>query len=188
LGTLDIGRAVYAVYEARIAPRRGPIAGKGHRSMSPSSAATAATRYLLVSLFFPFSALDKILNHKGAVAQAREILPEGPARLAILAGLGIEIVMPLAILTGVADRLAASVMAGYCGATALLWKRFWRPGDFWQAGHSQGRELFWDFLKNFSLAGGFLLITFGTKRSEMRDFLSHPLRSSHPYKLPESLR
>ena len=156
--------------------------------MRPSSAVTFAIRYLLVSLFFPFSALDKIINHEGAVAQAKEVLPDGAARLAILAGLGIEIVMPLAILTGVADRLAASIMAGYCGATALLWKRFWKPGDFWHAGRSHGRELFWDFLKNFSLAGGFLLITIGTDGNGVQDFMSHPLRSSHPYKIPESPR
>lgn len=150
--------------------------------MSPRSVATAAIRYQLVVLFFLFSALDKILNFEGAVAQAEEILPAGPARLAICAGLGVEVVMPLAIVSGVADRLAALVMAGYCGTTALLWKRFWKPGDFWRSGRSQGRELFWDFLKNFSLAGGFLLLTFGTNTDSVQDFLSHPLRSSRPYR------
>jgi putative oxidoreductase len=154
--------------------------------MRLSHAVTAAIRYQLVILFFPFSALDKIVNFKGAVEQAKEVLPDGPAKLAILAGLGVEIVMPLGILTGVADRLAASVMAGYCGATALLWKRFWKPGDFWRAGPSRGRELFWDFLKNFSLAGGFLLIALGTGETEVQEFLSHPRLSSHPYKVPEN--
>ena len=33
-----------------------------------------AVRYLLVMLFFPFSALDKILNFRGAVGQASEIV------------------------------------------------------------------------------------------------------------------
>jgi putative oxidoreductase len=155
--------------------------------MRLSHAVTAAIRYQLVVLFFPFSALDKIANFKGAVEQAKEVLPNGPARLAIIAGLGIEIVMPLGILTGIADRLAASIMAGYCSATALLWKRFWKPGDFWQKGHSQGRELFWDFLKNFSLAAGFLLIALGTNENEVQDVLSHRRLSSHPYKLPKDL-
>jgi putative oxidoreductase len=150
--------------------------------MGPSFALTLAIRYLLVLLFLPFSALDKILNFKGAVAQAKEMIPsEGGARLLIILGLCVEIVMPLGIVTGVADRLAAFIMAGYCGVTALLWKRFWAPGDFWRAGRSQGRELFWDFLKNFSLAGGFLLITFGTEASRIEDFLSHRQWSSHPY-------
>ena len=150
--------------------------------MEPSIVVELAVRYLLVMLFFPFSALDKILNFRGAVGQAREIAPnEGAATLLILAGLFVEIVMPLGILTGTADRLAALVMAGYCMVTALLWKQFWKPGDFWQAGDSRARGLFWDFLKNFSLAGGFLLLTFGTDADGLGAFLADPFGSSHPY-------
>ncbi len=140
-------------------------------------------RYLLVILFFPFSALDKIINFEGAVKQAEEVLPEPvPAKAMILTGLFVETVMPLGILTGVADRLAAFVMAGYCGATGILFKQFWKPGDFWQEGDSKGRNLFWDFLKNFSLAGGFLLLAFGGKDFTVRDFIKDPLASSKPYK------
>jgi putative oxidoreductase len=150
--------------------------------MEPSFAVVLAVRYLLVVAFFPFSALDKILNFRGAVGQAREITPsDGAAKLLILAGLCVEVVMPLGILTGVADRLAALVMAGYCIVTALLWKRFWMPGDFWRAGESKARGLFWDFLKNFSLAGGFLLITFGTGVGGVGEFLANPFASSQPY-------
>ena len=122
--------------------------------MSAAALATLAARYLLVMLFFPFSAADKIFNFRGAVAQARQIAPHNFAVILILAGLATEILMPLAILTGIADRAAAFVLAGYCMVTALLWKQFWKPGDFWRAGDSKGRDLFWDFLKNFSLAGG----------------------------------
>ncbi len=150
--------------------------------MALSFAVTVLVRYLLVVLFLPFSALDKILNFKGAVAQAREsIASERLAKLAIIAGVCTEIIMPLGILTGVADRLAAFIMAGYCGITALLWKQFWKPGDFWQRGQSRARDLFWDFLKNFSLAGGFLLITFGTQAGAVHGFFTHPQLSSHPY-------
>jgi putative oxidoreductase len=150
--------------------------------MALSFAVALAVRCLLVILFLPFSALDKILNFRGAVAQAKEQAPsQGAARLLILAGLCVEIVMPLGIVTGTADRLAAFILAGYCGVTALLWKQFWRPGDFWRDGQSEGRTLFWDFLKNFSLAGGFLLITFGTNAATVADFVAHPLASSHPY-------
>lgn len=142
-----------------------------------------AVRYLLVVLFFPFSALDKILNFRGAVGQAQELVPaERPAKALILGGLAIEILAPLGILTGVADRLAATVMAGYCGITALLWKRFWEPGDFWQPGKSQGRDLFWDFLKNFSLAGGFLLIALGTSARSAEESLTDLRASSRPYR------
>ena len=150
--------------------------------MEPSIVVELAVRYLLVMLFFPFSALDKILNFSGAVAQAREIAPsKDVAKLLILAGLFVEIVMPLGILTGTADRLAALVMAGYCMVTALLWKQFWKPGDFWQAGDSRARGLFWDFLKNFSLAGGFLLLTIGTDAGGVAAFLADPFGSSNPY-------
>lgn len=141
-------------------------------------------RLLLVLLFLPFSALDKILNFKGAVGQASEIAPSRTlARLLILAGLFVEIVMSLGILTGIADRAAAFVLAGYCGLTALLWKQFWKPGDFWSGG--RGRELFWDFLKNFALAGGFLLVTFGTTANSVGEFLADPLASSRPYSVSQ---
>ena len=148
--------------------------------MTGGMLATLAVRYLLVMLFFPFSALDKALNFRGAAAQAREVAPGGLAPLLILAGLAVEVLMPLAILSGVADRLAGLVMAGYCMATALLWKRFWAPGDFWRSGDSKGRGLFWDFLKNFSLAGGFLLLVVGAHGGAAA-LLSDPLGSSHPY-------
>ena len=141
-----------------------------------------AIRYILVVLFFPFSALDKILNFHGAVAQARQTIPiDALAKLLIVAGLCVEIFMPLGILTGIADRPAAIIMAGYCGLTALLWKQFWKPGDFFRPGDSKGRDLFWDFLKNFSLAGGFLLVAFGTTAQQSADLFSHLSLSTHPY-------
>jgi putative oxidoreductase len=152
--------------------------------MSLSIVLTVAIRYLLCVLFFPFSALDKILNFQGAVVQARQaVRVEAIAKLLILGGLSVEILMPLAILTGIADRLAAVILAGYCGVTALLWKQFWKPGDFFHAGESKARELFWDFLKNFSLAGGFLLITFGTTAQQVESLLADPQLSSRPYEV-----
>ncbi len=139
-------------------------------------------RVLLVILFMPFSALDKTLNFKGAVQQARQITgSDAVARGLILVGLAVEVFMSLGIITGVADRAAAFVLAGYCGMTALLFKQFWVPGDFWHRGASKGRDLFWDFLKNLSLAGGILLITFGTTAPGVPDFWHHPLSSTHPY-------
>ncbi len=142
--------------------------------------ATLAVRYLLVMLFFPFSALDKILGFKGAVKQAEEFAPHGLAIVLILVGVCVEIFMPLAILTGTADRAAGFIMAGYCMVTALLWKQFWAPGDFWQGSDSKGRQLFWDFLKNFSLAGGFLLLVVGA-HGDFGSFMHTPFASSHPY-------
>jgi putative oxidoreductase len=141
-------------------------------------------RVLLVLLFLPFSALDKIFNFKPAVAQAAESVPAPwAAALAIIAGLCVEVVMSLGILTGIADRAAACVLAGYCVVTALLWKRFWKAADFRLVGPSRGRDTFWDFLKNLALAGGFLLITLGPRASSVHEFLEHPLASSHPYSI-----
>jgi putative oxidoreductase len=150
--------------------------------MTTSNILILVVRYGLVVLFFPASALDKILNFRGAVKQASEAFrPHWLAAAVIVAGLFVELVMPLGILTGVADRLAAFIMAGYCAVTALLFKRFWEPGDFWRAGDSKARDLFWDFLKNFSLASGFLLITVGLDGHAWREFVADPFVSSHPY-------
>ena len=126
----------------------------------------------------------KVLNFTGAVGQASETFSWRPlAVLAILCGLGIEIGMSLGIVTGTADRLCALVMAGYCAVTAILWKRFWAPGDFWSNPGGKGRGLFWDFLKNLSLGAGFLLVTIGTDGSGLHPFLAHPLASSQPYEV-----
>lgn len=139
-------------------------------------------RLLLVGLFLPFSALDKVLNFNSAVDQAARAVPvRGIASLLTLGGLGVEVFMSLAVLSGVADRLAALVLSGYCVVTAALWKQFWRAPDFRLKGPSNGRDMFWDFLKNLSLAGGFLLLTFGTDASGVQRFLAAPLASSRPY-------
>jgi putative oxidoreductase len=143
---------------------------------------TFVARSLLVMLFLPFSALDKILNFDGAIDQAAEVASSRPrATILILAGLGLETFMSLAILTGVADRLAALVLAGYCIVTALLWKQFWKNPEFRLKGPGGGRETFWDFLKNLAVAGGFLMLAFGGGAAGANSFWEDPLASSHPY-------
>lgn len=78
-----------------------------------SSFIALLARCLLVLLFFPFSALDKVLNFKEAVHQASEAIASATlARTLIVAGFLIEVIMSIAILTGVADRLAAFILAG----------------------------------------------------------------------------
>jgi len=146
-----------------------------------SIAVAAATRILLVALFLPFSALDKICNFGGARAQAGELVGARAAPPVVLAGLFVEIVMSLGVLTGVADRAAAAVLALYCCLTALGWKQFWRPGDFFKP-DGVARGLFWDFWKNLALAGGFLLITFGTSAESVKLFFDAPMSSTHPYR------
>ncbi len=141
-----------------------------------------ASRALLIMLFLPFSALDKVLNFKSAVTQADEATSSRLlATILIIAGVCVEVFMSLAILTGIADRMAALVLAGYCGVTALLWKQFWKAPDFCLQGASRGRDTFWDFLKNLALAGGFLVLALGANSTGFQTFLTHPLASSHPY-------
>lgn len=139
-------------------------------------------RLALIGLFFPFSALDKVLNTRAAVDGAEaSVHSRGLARLLIGVGFLVEVLMSLAILTGFFDRLAAVILAGYCAVTALLWKQFWNTSDFRLKGPSKGREMFWDFLKNFAVAGGFLVLATGGTAYGVRDLIQHPLASSHPY-------
>ena len=146
-----------------------------------------AIRLALVLLFLPFSALDKVLDFRGAVAQAHEAVQNRTAATAlILIGLFVEVFMSAGVVTGVADRACAFVLAGYCAVTALVWKRFWRPGDFWSSNTGKARTLFWDFWKNLALAAGFLFIVFGTDASSIAQFLAHPTIQSHPYRLSEA--
>jgi putative oxidoreductase len=150
--------------------------------VSAAAIVALAVRYVLVILFLPFSALDKVIGFGGAVKQAQDVFKPRPLAVAVLmCGLAIEVIMSLGVVTGVSDRMAALILAAYCAATAVLYKRFWEPGDFWAAGDSRARGLFWDFLKNLSLGAGFLLIVIGTNGSGLRPFLAHPLASSHPY-------
>lgn len=139
-------------------------------------------RCLLVGLFLPFSALDKILNFGAATDQARQAVSSGfVARLLVVGGFCIEIICSTGILAGVADRLAAFILGLYCLITALLWKQFWTIRGFRLRGRRGHRELFWDFLKNVALGGGFFLLAFGGQAGGAGRFFSHPLTSSHPY-------
>lgn len=144
--------------------------------------ASFLVRLSLVGLFLPFSALDKMLNTGAAINQARHTVhSKGLACILLGAGLLIEVVMSAAVITGFFDRLAAVILAAYCAVTALLWKQFWNTDDFRLKGPSKGREVFWDFLKNFAVAGGFLILATGGTAYGVKQLITHPLSSSHPY-------
>ena len=99
--------------------------------MTAAMATTLLARRGMVALFLPFSALDKLLGFSHAVEQARQVFgPRWLARIVILAGLAIEVVCSVSVVTGVADRVSAFVIAVYGVATALLFKRFWTLGIF----------------------------------------------------------
>ena len=63
----------------------------------------------------------------------------------------------------------------------MLYKQFWKPGDFFADPGGKARTLFWDFLKNLSLGAGFLLLIVGTDGSGLKPFLAAPFASSLPY-------
>ena len=149
--------------------------------MSAAAFVALLFRCGLVLLFLPFSALDKMFNFRGATRQAEEMFPRPLSHIAVLVGFGVEVFASLGIVTGTADRAAAVVLAAYCVATALLFKRFWAAGDFWSAPNGKGRALFWDFVKNVSLGAGVMLIAIGPDGSGLVPFLAHPFASSHPY-------
>ena len=139
-------------------------------------------RATLVALFLPFSALDKLLNTDAAVEQAQgTVYSRGLSWMLLGAAVFVEVVMSLAVITGCFDRLAAVILAGYCMVTALLWKQFWKTDDFRLKGPSKGRDVFWDFLKNFAVAGGFLVLATGGTAYGVTHLIRHPLSSSDPY-------
>jgi len=118
-------------------------------------------RICLVGMF-PFSAVDKIVNRTAALAQARSsFVPAALAPLLLAAGGTLEVMAPVCIVAGWYAEPAALLLALYCVLTALLFHPFWAPGDFWRPGASAGRAHFWDFTKNFGLAGGLLLVAAG---------------------------
>ena len=117
-------------------------------------------RISLVAMF-PFSAIDKVIHWRNALAQTDSAgLPGGRAML--VAAIVIEAITPVMIVAGVYDRLGAFLLAGFCVVTAFLYHPFWRYRDFWSpSDQSVAREHFWQFLKNFGLVGGLLLVMFG---------------------------
>lgn len=124
--------------------------------MSAEQITALVVRCGLVLLFLPFSALDKVFGFQHAVVQAQQLFkPRALAMFVLLCGLSIEVFMSLGVITGIADRVCALVLAGYCAATAVLYKQFWAQGDFWTDPEGKGRGLFRDFLKNLSLGAGF---------------------------------
>ncbi|MGA8278064.1 MAG: DoxX family protein [Rhodanobacteraceae bacterium] len=135
-------------------------------------------RIFLVVLF-PFSAVDKIVHWKNALQQAdSSILPGAAGPPMLVLAIVVELVAPLCVVFGWHDRLAAFVLAGFCIVTALLYHPFWQYPHFWSGGDNKGRSQFWDFLKNFGLVGGLLLVVIGTQFVPASRAIEHPLSSN----------
>ena len=114
-------------------------------------------RVCLVAMF-PFSAIDKVWHWKNSLAQTQsDGLPVGPQQL--VPDIQVEGLTQIINDTGWLDRPAAVVLAGFCVVTAFLYHPFWAYPDFFSASDaSKARDHFWQFLKNFGLVGGLLLV------------------------------
>lgn len=147
--------------------------------MTWDEAVWIAARLCLVAMF-PFSAIDKLWHWKNAIAQTSSGGLPGAPVLLVLAIL-IEGVTPICIVTGWLDRPAAVLLAGFCFVTAFLYHPFWRYPDFFSASDaSVAREHFWQFLKNFGLVGGLLLVVFAGPLRNPGELVHPAAWSSHP--------
>ncbi|MEO8714136.1 MAG: DoxX family protein [Acetobacteraceae bacterium] len=139
------------------------------RTRRPRLGAVSVLARLCLVVLFPFSAVDKIVHWNGGLKQARSTVPVGEAAVPMLAAaIVVEAVTPVCIVTGRHDRLAALVLAGFCVATGALYHQFWNYDDFWTP-ETEGNSHFWDFLKNFGLVGGLLLVAKGPRAGRRRD-------------------
>ena len=145
--------------------------------MSLAALTWYGARICLVAMF-PFSAIDKIWHWRNSLVQTQSSgLPGGKAML--VAAILIEAFTPLMIVVDWHDRIGAFVLAGFCVVTAFVYHPFWRGPDFFSsADDSKAREHFWQFLKNFGLAGGLGLIIVNGAMTSPREVLAHPFSSS----------
>lgn len=115
-------------------------------------------RFCLI-LLFPFSALDKILDYSGAVAQADASGMPIPGWLLLLLGGSLEVFGSLGILLNIYARQFALLFCFYCVVTAVLFHNFW----IYPTGSADWMANFWPFLKNIGLVGGFLFVATNAK-------------------------
>ncbi len=118
-------------------------------------------RVCLVGMFPP-SAVDKVVHWRGSLRQTESAKLPGPPALGmamLVAAIAVEFVTPILIVGRAWDRPAALLLAAFCAVTAVLYHPFWRGPDlFAAADESVAREHFWQFLKNFCIVGGLLLV------------------------------
>jgi len=134
-----------------------------------------AAKICLVGMF-PVSGYDKIVHWDAAMGQAKSSPVPAPGLLLAI-GCVVEFLTPLCIVIGWHSRLAAFILAGFCVVTAILYHPFWKFPKFWNPDDLVGRSHFWDFLKNFGLAGGLGLVLIGGAPVPVTTVLAHPLSS-----------
>lgn len=140
----------------------------------------------LVALFVPFSAYYMLANFRAAQAPAASAgVGTATAASMTIGAIILKVMASFGMVTGIADRLSAVLLASFCITTALVYKKFWTGDGFHFAVHNANLPVFWDFMKNVSLAAGFVLIGFGADaenfRQGMQELLENPFASSKPY-------
>lgn len=116
-------------------------------------------RICLVAMF-PFSAVDKVWHWRASLEQTESGGLPG-AKVMLVAAILVEAITPVMIVSRWHDRAAALLLAAFCVVTAFLYHPFWKGPDFFSPRvDSKAREHFWQFLKNFGLVGGLLLVVF----------------------------
>ena len=123
---------------------------------------------------------------QGAVGQAQHaVASKGAATILILIGLGVEILIrwhPFRCRGPARGVHSGRLLRRHRVAVeAILAAR-----RFLACRNQQGPRPVLGFPKNFSLAGGFLLITFGTTQRTVERFFHDPLSSTHPYSQAEA--
>jgi putative oxidoreductase len=139
--------------------------------MSQASKVVDFIARLCLVLIFPFSALDKIINHQSAMAQAGHgliALPPSLAVLLLVLGGMLEVLGPVCILLDFYRRQAALLFVFYVIVTAVLFHNFWS----FPFNSNEWSQNFWPFLKNFGLAGGFLYVAGCAGMTSLRDAFS----------------
>lgn len=150
--------------------------------MAWNEAVWITARLCLVAMF-PFSAIDKIWHWKNSLAQTRSgglVTNPFVASAMLVVAILVEGLTPICIVTGWLDRPAAALLGGFCFVTAFLYHPFWRYRDFFSPDDaSVAREHFWQFLKNFGLVGGLLLVVFAGGLLAPAEVVSAASWSSH---------
>ena len=99
---------------------------------------------ILLSIIFLIEGMNKIFNYEGTIAYMENFnVPEYLAIPAII----VEILFPLLLIVGYQTKISALVLAIFTLATALIFHT-----DF------TNQMQLTSFLKNFAIAGGFLII------------------------------
>ena len=102
------------------------------------------TGRILISALFLINGIFKISNYDGAIGWMEGF---GVPGILLIPAIILEIVGPILIIIGYKTKLAAGLLSIFCIVTAVIFHN-----DF------ANQMQFTSFLKNFALAGGFLIL------------------------------